>query len=155
MVRMYRCPVCGNPLYKKDNLSGIGQFYHCENCGHIKSSWDVYNLTPANFTDSTLNRCPRCGGTIIQKSGGPRGVFYGCVNYPRCDFAYSSLDQNVSRTSTYNITSAPKSSSNESKISGSEQITNDNKDLSEDPWAAVCCIVLLILLAIFSASSGM
>ena len=104
MVRMYKCPVCGNPLYKKDNLSGIGQFYHCENCGHIKSSWDVYNLTPANFTDSTLNRCPRCGGTIIQKSGGPRGVFYGCVNYPRCDFAYSSLDQNVSRTSTYNIT---------------------------------------------------
>jgi len=155
MVRMYKCPNCGNPLYKKDNTSGIGQFYNCEHCGYIKSSWDVYNLTTANFADSTLNRCPRCGGAIIQKFGGPRGIFYGCVNYPRCDFAYSSLDQNVSRTSTYNITSAPKSSSNESKISGSEQITNDNKDLSEDPWAAVCCIVLLILLAIFSASSGM
>ena len=98
---MYKCPKCGSPLYKKDNISGIGQFYNCEHCGYIKSSWDTNNLNTANFADSTLNRCPRCGGAIIQKLGGPQGVFYGCVNYPRCNFAYSSSDQNVSQTFTY------------------------------------------------------
>ena len=117
MVRMYRCPNCGNPLYKKDNRSGIGQFYNCEICGHTRSSWDVYNLTPANFADSTLNRCPRCGGAIIQKLGGPRGVFYGCINYPRCDFAYSSSAQNVSQTFTSTLTKSPNSSSYEPKTS--------------------------------------
>ena len=115
MVRMYKCPRCGNPLYKKDNVSGIGQFYHCEHCGYIKSSWDTNNLSTANFSANTLNRCPRCGGTIIRKLGGPRGIFYGCVNFPICDFAYSSSDQNVSQTFTGTINSAPNSYSNESK----------------------------------------
>ncbi len=39
MVRMYKCPNCGSPLYKKDNTIG-GQPYNCEKCGHTKSSWD-------------------------------------------------------------------------------------------------------------------
>ena len=34
------------------------------------------------------------------------------MNYPRCDFAYSSSDQNVSQTFTYNTSSSSKSFSN-------------------------------------------
>ena len=127
MVRMYKCPNCGNPLYKKDNISGIGQFYHCEHCGHTRSSWDTNNLNTANFSANTLNRCPRCGGAIIRKLGGPRGIFYGCANFPMCDFAYSSLDQNVSQTFTSNITSAPKSYYNEPKTSKKEIWSVDDK----------------------------
>ena len=103
MVRMYKCPRCGSPLYKKDRENGTGQFYHCESCGYIASYYDTYNLNTDIYTDYTLNICPRCGGTIIQKIGGPRGIFYGCVNYPMCDFAYSSSNQNVNKS---NITPA-------------------------------------------------
>lgn len=95
MVRMYKCPHCGRPMYKKDTERGIGQFYHCEYCGYIQNAVDTRNLNTAVFSNNTLNRCPRCGGAIIQKHGGPRGIFYGCENFPRCDFAYSSLSQNV------------------------------------------------------------
>ena len=152
MVRMYKCPRCGNPLYKKDNKSGIGQFYNCENCGYIKSSWDTTNLNSATFADSTLNRCPRCGGAIIPKLGGSRGIFYGCVNYPRCDFAYSSLDQNVSQTFTSTLTKSH--TTNPRYYGDNKPVSNDKKDPNENPWAAACCIVLMILFFIFSASRG-
>ena len=31
------------------------------------------------------NICPRCGGTLILRSGS-NGSFYGCSNYPKCKF---------------------------------------------------------------------
>ena len=30
-------------------------------------------------------KCPRCGGTLIQRLG-PNGYFYGCSNYPKCEY---------------------------------------------------------------------
>lgn len=35
-------------------------------------------------------RCPRCGGTLIERRG-PHGRFYGCFNYPHCKFT-SNID---------------------------------------------------------------
>ncbi|MBF8267929.1 MAG: topA, partial [Dehalococcoidia bacterium] len=32
--------------------------------------------------------CPRCGGDLLQRRGGKKGMtFYGCSNYPTCDFS--------------------------------------------------------------------
>ncbi len=32
-------------------------------------------------------KCPKCGGRIIEKISKKRKVFYGCENYPECDYA--------------------------------------------------------------------
>ena len=31
--------------------------------------------------------CPKCDGKIIEKKTKRGKVFYGCNNYPKCDFA--------------------------------------------------------------------
>ena len=31
--------------------------------------------------------CPTCGGKIIEKKTRKGKIFYGCNNYPKCDFA--------------------------------------------------------------------
>ena len=31
--------------------------------------------------------CPKCDGKIIEKKTRKGKVFYGCSNYPKCDFA--------------------------------------------------------------------
>ena len=117
-------------MYKKDRERGIGKFYHCEHCGYIQNAVDTRNLNTSIFANSTLNRCPRCGGAIIQKHGGPRGIFYGCENFPRCDFAYSSLDQNVRQSNAVSASSSSSSSSGGGSFWDSE-------------WA--CCIGLPIV----------
>jgi len=35
--------------------------------------------------EATINKCPRCGGTIVKREG-KFGRFYGCSNYPKCRF---------------------------------------------------------------------
>ncbi|MBO4566900.1 MAG: topoisomerase DNA-binding C4 zinc finger domain-containing protein [Bacteroidales bacterium] len=32
-------------------------------------------------------KCPRCGGALVLRKG--YSLFYGCSNYPRCDYAIS------------------------------------------------------------------
>jgi len=34
-------------------------------------------------------KCPKCGGLLLKKSG-KYGEFYGCANYPKCDFIKKS-----------------------------------------------------------------
>ena len=31
--------------------------------------------------------CPKCGGKIIEKKTRKGKIFYGCSNYPKCNFA--------------------------------------------------------------------
>ena len=31
--------------------------------------------------------CPKCSGKIIEKKTKRGKIFYGCNNYPKCDFA--------------------------------------------------------------------
>ncbi|MCK9198511.1 MAG: topoisomerase DNA-binding C4 zinc finger domain-containing protein [Bacteroidales bacterium] len=38
-----------------------------------------------NNTEPQKEACPRCGG-FLKKRNGKFGDFYGCSNYPRCDF---------------------------------------------------------------------
>lgn len=135
MVRMYKCPHCGRPMYKKDTERGIGQFYHCEYCGYIQNAVDTRNLNTAVFANNTLNRCPRCGGAIIQKHGGPRGIFYGCENFPRCDFAYSSLNQNVPHNKVCSTSSRSSSSTG-------------GDSFWDSPWM-ICIGPILVSIAIY------
>ena len=31
--------------------------------------------------------CPKCNGKIVEKQTRRKKIFYGCDNYPKCDFA--------------------------------------------------------------------
>jgi DNA topoisomerase-1 len=31
--------------------------------------------------------CPQCGGELVEKRSRRGKPFYGCANYPKCDFA--------------------------------------------------------------------
>lgn len=40
----------------------------------------------AEIVNDTGAKCPKCGGKIIEKKSKRGRVFYGCDNYPKCDF---------------------------------------------------------------------
>ena len=71
------CEKCGKPMVKK--LGRYGFFLACSGFP------DCMNSKPVPLAD-----CPRegCGGNIVAKRPqNKRGkVFYGCTNYPECEF---------------------------------------------------------------------
>jgi DNA topoisomerase I len=73
----FTCEKCGRPLVKK--LGRFGYFLACKGFPECKNTKAV-----------PLADCPRdnCGGKIIarRKAGGRGREFYGCTNYPTCDF---------------------------------------------------------------------
>ena len=73
-----KCPKCGKPLAIKHGRNG--KFIGCTgfpDCNFTKS-----------IVKSTGVKCPECDdGTIIEKISKKRKRFYGCDNYPKCDFA--------------------------------------------------------------------
>jgi DNA topoisomerase-1 len=68
------CDKCGRKMVKK--LGRFGLFLAC-------SGWpECRNAKPL-----PLGRCPKCGaGYVVQKKGRRKRAFYGCTNYPDCDF---------------------------------------------------------------------
>ena len=38
------------------------------------------------FVEKTGVTCPKCGGDVIVKRTKTKRIFYGCSNYPECDF---------------------------------------------------------------------
>lgn len=74
------CPNCGNPLVIKK--SKYGEFVACSNyptCKYIKQE--------EKQQPKEIIPCPKCNGTIIEKKTKKGKIFYGCNNYPKCDFA--------------------------------------------------------------------
>ena len=74
------CPKCGSPLVIKK--SKYGEFVACSNyptCKYIKQE--------EKEKSKEIMPCPKCNGTIIEKKTRKGKTFYGCNNYPKCDFA--------------------------------------------------------------------
>ncbi len=71
------CDVCGRPMVKK--LGRFGFFLACTGFPECKNTKPV-----------PLAACPRpgCGGQIVarKRKKGRGREFYGCTNYPTCDF---------------------------------------------------------------------
>lgn len=75
------CPNCGSPLVIKQ--SKYGKFTACSNyptCKYIKSSKEEKEV-------KEIISCPKCDGKILEKKTKRGKIFYGCSNYPKCDFA--------------------------------------------------------------------
>jgi DNA topoisomerase-1 len=70
----YVCEKCGKPMVKK--LGRFGFFLACSGFPECHNTRSI-----------PLAKCPRCGGDIVARKTRGRGKeFYGCTNYPECDF---------------------------------------------------------------------
>lgn len=50
------------------------------------------NNIKENIIDNDTNKCPKCGGELIERDG-KYGKFIGCSNYPRCNYTNKSNKQ--------------------------------------------------------------
>ncbi|MDR0376448.1 MAG: type I DNA topoisomerase [Spirochaetaceae bacterium] len=70
----YVCGKCGRPMVKK--LGRFGYFLACSGFPECRNTKSI-----------PLAKCPKCGGDIVVRKTRGRGKeFYGCTNYPDCDF---------------------------------------------------------------------
>ncbi|MGJ5712112.1 type I DNA topoisomerase [Staphylococcus auricularis] len=81
------CEVCGSPMVIK--MGRYGKFMACSNfpdCRNTKAIVKKIGVT-----------CPKCkDGDVVERKSKKNRIFYGCSNYPECDFV--SWDKPVGRS---------------------------------------------------------
>ncbi len=70
------CELCGRKLVIKSGR--YGKFLACPGYPECKNTKKIVK--------DTGGICPKCGGAIVAKKSKNNRVFYGCANYPNCDF---------------------------------------------------------------------
>ncbi len=100
-----KCPECGSELVLRKGR--YGEFVACSNFPKCKYSRNIAKdneksaetgTTAAAKPKRELKKldvpCPKCGGEIVERFS-RRGKFYGCANYPKCDFIsnYEPVEQ--------------------------------------------------------------
>ena len=71
-----QCPECSSPMVIKSGR--FGRFLACSRYPECKGR--------KPFTVTTGVRCPRDGGELLERRSRRGRIFYGCSNYPKCDF---------------------------------------------------------------------
>ncbi len=74
------CPDCGKPLVYR--VGRFGKFISCS--GYPDCHYTEKLQKPVEKIGVA---CPKCGGDLIVKHTKRGKIFYGCANYPKCDFA--------------------------------------------------------------------
>ena len=74
------CPDCGRPLVYR--VGRFGKFISCSGYPECK-----YTEKLQKPVEKLGVACPKCGGDLIVKRTKRGKIFYGCTNYPKCDFA--------------------------------------------------------------------
>jgi len=78
------CPKCHKPLVIK--MGRFGRFLACTGfpeCKYTQSLGQNNNQVQEKIDVP----CPKCGGEIVKKRTRKGKFFYGCANWPKCDFA--------------------------------------------------------------------
>jgi DNA topoisomerase-1 len=70
------CPNCGRPMVIK--LGRSGKFISCTGYPECKTTRPIVKDTGA--------KCPKDGGAVVERRSRKGRTFYGCANYPNCDF---------------------------------------------------------------------
>jgi DNA topoisomerase-1 len=70
------CPKCGKPMVVK--FGRFGKFLACSGYPECK--------TTKPFLVKVGVKCPECGGELVVKKSKKKRTFYGCSNYPKCNF---------------------------------------------------------------------
>ncbi|MCL1812152.1 MAG: type I DNA topoisomerase [Treponema sp.] len=82
-ITEYKCEKCGKSLVKK--LGRFGFFLACSGFPECRNTRSI-----------PLAKCPKCDGDVVARKTRGRGKeFYGCTNFPECDFIshYKPLSQ--------------------------------------------------------------
>ena len=112
-----KCEKCGSMMVYKEGR--YGEFLACPNFPECRNTKPVVKKAGA--------KCPKCGGEIvIKKSGKSRKEFYGCENYPNCDFVSWGLplDEKCEKCGSYMVESKLKNGRKYKKCSNEECETN-------------------------------
>ncbi|MFA6431261.1 MAG: type I DNA topoisomerase [Candidatus Margulisiibacteriota bacterium] len=72
-----KCEKCGKPMVLKHGR--FGSFLACSGYPECK--------TTKPFAKPLGVKCPKCGADIVQRKTKKGKMFYGCITYPKCDFA--------------------------------------------------------------------
>jgi DNA topoisomerase-1 len=70
------CPNCGKMMVIKTGR--FGRFMSCSGYPECKTTKPILKDTGV--------KCPKCGGMIAERRSRKGRTFYGCANYPACDF---------------------------------------------------------------------
>lgn len=70
------CDKCGAMMVYKTGR--FGRFLACPNYPECKNTKPIVEKVGV--------KCPKCGGEIIKRKGKKGRAFYGCENYPECDY---------------------------------------------------------------------
>lgn len=70
------CEKCGRKMVVK--MGRYGKFIACPGYPECKNIKKILNETGA--------LCPKCGGKIVKRKSKRSRIFFGCANYPDCDF---------------------------------------------------------------------
>ena len=70
------CELCGRKMVYK--LGRYGKFLACPGFPECRNTKPIVVDTGA--------KCPKCGGSILERKSRRGRKFYGCENYPNCDF---------------------------------------------------------------------
>jgi len=75
------CPKCNSPMIEK--FGRFGRFYACSKFPECKYTESI------NDKAKNLDiKCPKCKeGDLVSKKTKKGKIFYGCNNFPKCDFA--------------------------------------------------------------------
>lgn len=90
----YRCCKCGRktndleidhimPISKGGKTHPNNLQTLCKKCNQNKSN--VIESGTILYNDKVNRRCPKCGAPLSKKNG-KYGQFYGCINYPKCNY---------------------------------------------------------------------
>ncbi|OGZ68995.1 MAG: DNA topoisomerase I [Candidatus Staskawiczbacteria bacterium RIFCSPHIGHO2_02_FULL_42_22] len=79
------CPKCQKPMIEK--MGRFGRFYACTGFPECKHTESVISGASPQAIKIDIT-CPKCKtGQIVAKKTRKGKLFYGCDNYPTCDFA--------------------------------------------------------------------
>ena len=70
------CQNCGKPMVIKTGR--FGRFISCTGYPECKTTRPILKDTGAI--------CPKDGGMVVERKSRKGRIFYGCANYPKCDF---------------------------------------------------------------------
>lgn len=70
------CDKCGKPMVVK--YGKFGRFIACSGYPECKNIKKIVNEIGV--------KCPKCGGEVIKRKSRKGRIFFGCNNYPNCDF---------------------------------------------------------------------
>lgn len=84
-----KCEKCGSMMVYRDGK--FGKFLACSNFPQCKNTKNIH--LPQNPVEET-GACPKCKGVVAAKYSKNGKLFFGCNNFPKCDYISWDLPLN-------------------------------------------------------------